>query len=1009
MQTQPKPSPHVGERISDYVLEEELGQWDECSLWRLSTSEANTPLLGCFVPMPSVALFAARWNPGHPERWVHPHLLPLRDILSSHDRLFVVQETGEDERLSRWLEEHDRVSESQATLWLEQLLSALAFVHRKGFSPVGLDPAWIVVLPAASQTLHRKSRASLLHRKSPPPEKRSHPDLLAQHERQTKQHQELLLDPFARFKLAAGSPIFLAPEQLDTELPSDHRTDIYACGVLFLRLLLGREGLRRVLRPHAEDGSMLNEAALLTELPTLSLRARCVIKRALALDPKLRFASADAMRSALVETGIVAPNNLGEQAKRATSAQRHSPWFAALLLLFSLYAIYSWSWPEPQPSPPPAQPSNPFTRLQPHTVPKHTTNELEAALSALPSFGSEGPLVDILVVCGWDTPANAAPLLLPFEEWLQRYGDNIRIRFVFDSTVGTEDLVQASLQAAAQSALLPFARMVLTQAPSFEAEALTSLSASLGITSSNPNRLPLQAHDRVLTLLSLRAGDLLINGLNAHRGQCATPQELMAEIDAELSAVELLLTQGVSPADALERRTQAARQLGLERGPIPIRFQQSVESNAERRFGPSPSKAVPNRQERDELIIFADLANPKSRRDCGYLVRWFRSQTDYSIKLRPITGPQADLSILWGQALLATEDDAQADALLSEHTQLPRLASRHAQARAREIWQQTWNLATQWRQTQRGKQEHALYLLMNEELISSSEPDAILDFANNQLCTLQTLQAMGLTRERQTMLLDNSRSPIPETSPYAFRGIDSLSWEDWPRLGRSDAPLVLAWTLDPSWEQNVRLFVTVQQLEERFGPLLQTVIVPTSAFSDADQRFARWQEASPEQLRLELQYLFAPRPPLRAIGPLIWHVRGTGQAPNQQELGGTGQAPNQQELGGTGQAPNQQELGGTGQAPNQQELGGTGQAPNQQELGGTGQAPNQQELGGTGQAPNQQEMWRSGSRPSPATLDGGLFIARHGERGLFGWAAPASYPSIALIEAGELLLLDEEH
>ena len=93
--------------------------------------------------------------------------------------------------------------------------------------------------------------------------------------------------------LSAKSVVgYRAPERIRGAAP-DARSDIFAVGVCLYEMIAGK-------RPFA-GGAPVDEVASILGKPPAPIRARCgpVLARALAKDPKRRFASADEMRVAL--------------------------------------------------------------------------------------------------------------------------------------------------------------------------------------------------------------------------------------------------------------------------------------------------------------------------------------------------------------------------------------------------------------------------------------------------------------------------------------------------------------------------------------------------------------------------------------------------------------------------------------------------------------------------------------------------------------------------------------
>ncbi len=97
-----------------------------------------------------------------------------------------------------------------------------------------------------------------------------------------------------------GTPIYMSPEQIRAQTV-DHRTDIYAVGVMLYEALTGR-------RPfEASTFSALCAAVLVDEVAPLTLfrndlpaQLETVVHRAFARDPDERFASAEELLGALV-------------------------------------------------------------------------------------------------------------------------------------------------------------------------------------------------------------------------------------------------------------------------------------------------------------------------------------------------------------------------------------------------------------------------------------------------------------------------------------------------------------------------------------------------------------------------------------------------------------------------------------------------------------------------------------------------------------------------------------
>ena len=143
---------------------------------------------------------------------------------------------------------------------MDELLDALACVHREGVCHRDVQPANILLTPAGRVKLTDFGVARL---------------------------RDLGL---TRVSTLVASPAFMAPEQF-TGAAIDHRADLFACGALLYLMLAGRPPfcgtpaavMQQILR---EDPPPLVEAGS---------AVAAVVARALAKRPEDRFASADAM------------------------------------------------------------------------------------------------------------------------------------------------------------------------------------------------------------------------------------------------------------------------------------------------------------------------------------------------------------------------------------------------------------------------------------------------------------------------------------------------------------------------------------------------------------------------------------------------------------------------------------------------------------------------------------------------------------------------------------------
>lgn len=207
----------------------------------------------------------------------HPNVVKVVDFGRDGGRgWFLAVELVRGETLQAVLEREKTLSPRQAAQLTAQILSGLAAVHEAGVVHRDLKPENVMLEDEGSMV------------------------------RLLDFGIAKLLDPSHRVDLTVagqvfGTPAYLSPEQaLGREV--DPRSDLYACGVILFRTILGR------LPFEAETATAMALLHAVEPLPALPDEvpeglAR-VIERALAKDPDQRFADAESMRAALLEAAM---------------------------------------------------------------------------------------------------------------------------------------------------------------------------------------------------------------------------------------------------------------------------------------------------------------------------------------------------------------------------------------------------------------------------------------------------------------------------------------------------------------------------------------------------------------------------------------------------------------------------------------------------------------------------------------------------------------------------------
>lgn len=201
----------------------------------------------------------------------HPHIVTIHDAGLSAQGVYIAMERLHGRDLHQALSAGWQPTPLQAAQLVRRVADALAYAHARGVVHCDIKPANIF--------LCRRDKPKVLDFGIA---RVAHSSALS------------LLDG-----LVAGSPHYLAPEQLEGETV-DSRTDIHALGVVFYELLAGRKAYTGDTVGQISIAVLTNHPAPAHELrsgvpPLLS----AIAAKAMARDPAQRFSSAAAMSAEL--------------------------------------------------------------------------------------------------------------------------------------------------------------------------------------------------------------------------------------------------------------------------------------------------------------------------------------------------------------------------------------------------------------------------------------------------------------------------------------------------------------------------------------------------------------------------------------------------------------------------------------------------------------------------------------------------------------------------------------
>ena len=220
-------------------------------------------------------------------RRFHPNIVAIWDFGDDNGTPFLVMELVEGQSLDQLIKSCGSLEPRRSVAIITQVLSALGFAHASGIVHRDIKPSNIMVLPGEQVKVADFGIARL----------------------ETSE--------FTIVGDLLGTPAYMAPEQLSGG-PIDHRTDLFATGVILFEMLTGVKPFRGksitevisfMERRGPEDIRALN--------PGVPEAMKHVIGKSVAFDPAQRYADAAAFSKAVADAMPALP---GESPPPAANA-----------------------------------------------------------------------------------------------------------------------------------------------------------------------------------------------------------------------------------------------------------------------------------------------------------------------------------------------------------------------------------------------------------------------------------------------------------------------------------------------------------------------------------------------------------------------------------------------------------------------------------------------------------------------------------------------------------------
>jgi len=197
-------------------------------------------------------------------RMDHPHVVKVHDVGETGGRLFLVMELVEGGSLGHLLSTEPHASRRAITL-LEQASRGVHHAHERGIVHRDLKPDNILVAGGTTAKVADFGLAHLAH---------AGPSL-------------------TRTGSVLGTPLYMAPEQVDGRHDLNARTDVYALGAILYQMLTGRPPHDAVTVPQIYEKILREDPVPPRQVdPSVPAELEAVAMKAMEKDPAHRYPSA---------------------------------------------------------------------------------------------------------------------------------------------------------------------------------------------------------------------------------------------------------------------------------------------------------------------------------------------------------------------------------------------------------------------------------------------------------------------------------------------------------------------------------------------------------------------------------------------------------------------------------------------------------------------------------------------------------------------------------------------
>ncbi|MCW5800878.1 MAG: protein kinase [Deltaproteobacteria bacterium] len=310
--------PEPGELIGPFRLISQLGKGAMGEVWRARDERLDRYVALKVLPPEAAEDIERRARMLREARAAaaiqHTNVVTLFDIVSQDNNDILVMELVEGRTLSEVLRRDGSPGVAMALAWIESIAAALAAAHERGILHRDIKAANIMVSTEGIKVLDfglAKLKGSDPFQSvtrsvaKAPPASALDGTMPGDVSLDATQRDGIVQSPslaVASYRTHVGqllgTPLYMAPEQVDGQLP-DERSEVFSVGVLAFEILTGKPPYAATSLDELFREITQNQTPELVDIPAPVVD---IVERALAKDPAARYPTMKALRDAVAQT-----------------------------------------------------------------------------------------------------------------------------------------------------------------------------------------------------------------------------------------------------------------------------------------------------------------------------------------------------------------------------------------------------------------------------------------------------------------------------------------------------------------------------------------------------------------------------------------------------------------------------------------------------------------------------------------------------------------------------------